>query len=453
MNWTIKDIVRICDGKLHSGKENVKVVNFSKDTRTIKKGDIYIGIKGDNFDGNKFYEDAFEKGAAACILEEAFVKKIKDSDNTIVSVKSSIEALKNMAEERIKVSKVPVVAITGSVGKTSTRDMINAVLSTKYKTLVAQENYNNHIGVPLTILRLKKEEILILEMGMSSLGEIEYLSNIAKPDIAVITNVLPVHLESLGSIKKILKAKLEIISGLKSSGKLVINNDNRYLQNLDIPGVEIITCGFNNNSMYKIEEVCPVEYEVNINDEIFLINNQIGTNAYISNSVLAVAVGNILKVPMKDIQKGLSKYTLTSSRLENLRSKKGVTIIDDSYNASTDSMKNAIEYTLKQEGKRKIAILGDINELGNYSKVLHGEVGKYIAEFNVDYLITIGNHSKLIGTEAKKGMKKENIIHFKTKEEGIEFIGRLLEPEDVVLVKASNGNKFIEIVKYIKENC
>lgn len=445
----VEDIINICKGKLFSGDINLVCNNFSKDTRTIQEGDIYIGIKGETFDGNSFYEKAFEKGASACILEESYKKKIKKTDKTIIIVKDSIRALKNLAEAKLEKAKISIVAITGSVGKTSTRDMIYSILSRKYKTLVTEGNYNNDIGLPLTVLRLKDEEVIILEMGMNHKGEIKYLSDMVKPDIAVITNVLPVHIEYLGNMENILNAKMEIKSGLKENGVLIINNDNEYLHQTKSRSGKIVTCGIKNSSDFKAEIMDNKTYKVKIENEQFYFSNPIGTKPYILNALLAIAVGIELNVNIKDIQLGLSEYKLTSERLEILKSKKGVKIIDDSYNASAESMINSLEFTLNQEGFKKVAILGDINELGPYAEEIHRNVGKHINNINLNYLITIGNNSKYIYEEA--AMK--NSIHFNTKKEAYPYIKSILKKGDVVLVKASNGHKFSEIVDYIKNNC
>lgn len=446
-----KDIIKVCNGKLHSGNIEIEVNNFSKDTRTINKGDVYIGIKGLNFDGNAFYQDAFNKGASVCILEKSYVDNIVDTNNTIIIVEDSIDALRKLAEDKLKNKNIPVIAITGSVGKTTTRDMIYSIVSKKYKTLVTEKNYNNHIGLPLTILKLKDEELILLEMGMNHLGEIKYLSDIAKPDIAIITNVLPVHIENLENMDNIFKEKLEIISGLKENGTLIINNDNNYLSNLNIKDINIITCGINNNSDYMAFDIKNNKYKVNLNNKDFYFDNHIGTKGYIENGLLAIATGLKLDIEVDQIQEGLKDYTLTEGRLQKVVSKNRINIIDDSYNASTESMINSIDYLLNQKGTRKVAILGDMNELGKYAQEEHEKVGKYLSKNKIDYLITIGINSKYINKEAKQEIK--NSIHFNTKEEALKELKNLLNKEDIVLVKASNGHKFYEIVHFIKEFC
>ena len=198
----VKDIIRECNASLIIGNENLKIENFSKDTREINENDCYIGIKGETFDGNLFYEDAFKKGSSACILEKESVKDIdfrNYNDKTIILVDNSIKALQELAAYKRSLYDIPVIAVTGSVGKTSTKEIISSVLSTKYNVLKTEGNYNNHIGLPLTILKLKEHNAMVLEMGMNHLNEITLLSKIAKPTIAVITNIGTAHIGNLGS--------------------------------------------------------------------------------------------------------------------------------------------------------------------------------------------------------------------------------------------------------------
>ena len=250
----VRDIIEKFDGKLICGDINMLLDNFSHDTRTINKDDIYVGIKGEAFDGNKFYEDAFDKGAKCCILDnESLINKDKYQDKTIILVEDSLKCIQKLAKYKRSLYNIPVIGITGSVGKTSTKDMISSVLETKYKVLKTIGNNNNHIGLPFTILRLKDEEIMVLEMGMNNFKEISFLTNIAKPTIGVITNIGTAHIGNLGSRENIMKAKLEIIEGL--NGPLIINNDNDMLnKNLEyIKSLNpTITIGIENNIISQI---------------------------------------------------------------------------------------------------------------------------------------------------------------------------------------------------------
>ena len=226
----VSDIISRFNGKLLCGDENMILDNFCKDTRIIKNGDIYVGIKGESFDGNNFYADAFDKGAKACILDNTtLVDTDRYGDKTIILVDNTLECIGKLAKYKRSLLNIPVVAITGSVGKTSTKDMVASVLSTKYKVLKTEGNNNNNIGLPFTILRYKDEDVMVIEMGMNHFGEISYLTDIVRPTIGVITNIGTAHIGILGSRENILKAKLEIIEGL--NGPLIINNDNDIIRN------------------------------------------------------------------------------------------------------------------------------------------------------------------------------------------------------------------------------
>ena len=414
-NLYVKDILDKCNGKLITGNKDLILTNFSKDTRIINKGDTYIAIKGEVFDGNKFIEEAFSKGASCCIVEHLNNVDInKYKDKTIVQVKDSIKCLQTLAKYKRSLYNIPVIAITGSVGKTSTKDLVYEVVNKKYKTLKPVGNLNNHIGLPLTILGLKDHEALVVEMGMNHLKEISLLTNIAKPTIAIITNIGTAHIGNLGSRENILKAKLEITESLKPNSPLIINNDDDML-NKEGPNLNkkynLITVGIDNKSTYNATNI-----EDNIFSSTFNINNDkininVGSKAFIYNSLVAYAVGKILKIDSKDIIEAIAKFKLSPHRLEKKVSKTGITIIDDTYNANQDSMINSLSILSKVKNKRRVAILADILELGNYTKEIHENIGKKIFPNTLDILITVGENAKLIAKEAQKNNFKNTNIY------------------------------------------
>lgn len=434
-NITIKDVIELCGGNLLCGDETLECINFSKDTRDLKEGDIYVGIKGDKFDGNKFYREAFNKGAKACILD-CDPKEINDYLNsTIVVVPDSIKYIQTLATYKRDMYNIPVVAVTGSVGKTTTREMIASVLSYKHKVLTPIKNYNNHIGLPFTLLNLSDHTACVLEMGMNHFGEISLLSKIAKPTIAIITNIGTSHIGNLGSKENILKAKLEILDGMNDKGILIINNDDELLKNISHPNK--ITVGINNDSDYIAQKLSNNKFKVN---GIKIKNDNINT-AFIYNSLNAVAVGKLLKVSRWNIKKALNNYTGNDNRLQTKESKTGVTIIDDCYNASYESIKVALE-TLQKYNKRKIIVLGDIKELGDKSIEIHQSIGNLIS--GIDVLVTVGEYTKYI----KANIKNDN---FSSNDEAINYLKKVVRKDDVVLVKASNAMKFNEIIKALIE--
>ena len=456
--FDVKKMIEITNGELIYGDENIVCKTFSRDTRTINENDVYLGIKGENFNGSKFYKDALEKKAKVCVLQdiEIDIKTLeKYKDIAIVKVKDVVEALQKMATYKRSLYNIPVVGITGSVGKTSTKDIVASVLGRKYKVLKTQGNLNNQIGMPLTILELKDHEALVIEMGMGNLGEISELTKIAKPDVAIITNVGTSHIGNLGSRENILKAKLEILEGLKENGKLIINNDNDLLHkwNIEKKMPNVVTFGIDEKSMYMAENIKleenKSEFDVKVNGKLHHININIGGKHFVYNSLCAICVGELFNLDIEEIKKGIEKFELTKSRMEIIK-KDGITIINDCYNASYDSMKAAIEYLASQKDCNKIAVLGDMLELGEFSKDLHEKVGNVVAENKIDKLITVGEEAKNIARGAIEfGVKEENVSIFQNNEEAINYIKQIKKNNDVILIKASNGMNFKEIVEGI----
>ena len=447
---TVSDVLRVCNGKMFRGNESLELEDFSKDTRTIRSGEVYVGIKGENFDGNKYFKEAINKGAIACILDNSVNEdEIRDYDN-IILVDNTIIALQEIAKYKRSLYDIPVVAVTGSVGKTSTKDIIYSVLSTKYNVLKTEGNNNNHIGLPLTILKLKDHDAMVVEMGMNHFGEISLLSNIAKPTIAVITNIGTSHIGILGSRENILKAKLEILDGMSKDGLIIVNNDNDLLnkwKNENVTKYNIRTYGIENESDY-------FAYDINIGENIstYFINNKKVTlnlpgKVFIYNRLCAIAVGDKLGISLDDMIDGLKNVSLTKRRMEIIE-KDGIKIINDAYNSSYDSLKASIEYLNKVSGNRKIAVLGDMLELGDYSKELHEKVADVLYENKVDILITVGKYVSYMADKAiELGLKE--VYKCMNNQEAIDKVKILKKGGDVILVKASNSMKFDEIVKNI----
>ena len=448
----VKDILKVTNGKLLAGNENIECENFSKDTRTINEGDIYIGIKGEKFDGSKLWDEAVEKGAKAVIVENIEIEKDKlqkYADKAIIKVENTLEALYKLAEYKRSLYDIPVIAITGSVGKTSTKDIIANVISTKYKTLKTEGNNNNNIGLPMTILKLKDHEALVVEMGMNHFGEISLLTKIAKPTIAVITNIGTSHIGNLGSRENILKAKLEILEGMDKP-ILVINNDNDLLHDWyekNKEKIEIHTIGIENQSEINAKEIKlkeeSSEFIALTKQEEVKVNVPVGGTHFVYNSLCAIAIGKLLDISTENIIKGISTFELTKKRMDIKKLDNGAIIINDSYNASYESMKASIEFLAKHTGERKIAVLGDMFELGEYTKELHEKVGKEIVKNKIDVLICSGEYSKYIIEKVKNSSTKT--FYYENKEQIVEKLQKELKNGDVVLVKASNAMKFYEI--------
>lgn len=459
----VKDIVKICDGFLAFGDDEIACQNFSKDTRTINENDVYVGIKGENFDGNSLYVQAFEKGAKVCLVQGIEVDesvKQKYNDRCVIIVENTIVALQKIASYKRDLYDIPVIAVTGSVGKTSTKDIISSVVSTSYNVLKTQGNLNNHIGVPMTILGLKDHNALVVEMGMNNLGEISVLSKIAKPDIAVITNVGTSHIGNLGSRENILKAKLEILDGLKDDGVLIINNDNDLLHKWsselkDRKSLKICTYGIENNSDVVARDIVLNENSSNFNailkesNAVKDINVPVGGLHFVYNALCAIMVGKVLNIPMEKISKGIQKFELSKNRMELINLPNNIVVINDCYNANYDSMKAGIEYLAKTKAQRKIAVLGDMLELGEFSEKLHIEVGKEILKNKIDILITVGKMAENIANTVKT--VNSNVYVCQNNNEAVKKIKSIMRENDIILIKASNGMKFKDIVDGLKK--
>ena len=443
----VKDIIEICNGELVCGNLDLECVNFCKDTREIACGDVYVGIKGDTFNGNDFYRDAFDKGASVCIIDmdTKIWGKNRYKDKTIILVDDTISCLQKLAKYKRSLYNIPVVAITGSVGKTSVKDIIYSVVSSKYKTLCTKGNMNNHIGVPLTILGLKDHEALILEMGMNHMGELHVLSNIANPTVSVITNIGTAHIGNLGSRENILKAKLEILDGINQD-MLVINNDDDMLRTVKYDS--LITVGIDNNSDYMAREI-----EDNIFSNNFYINDEyvsipVGSKAFVYNALFAYAVGIKLGISSDEIKDALKNFKLTPHRLELVDTGK-IKIIDDTYNASLDSVKNAVSL-LSRVDNRKVFIFGDILELDEYGMDIHKEIGSYVLDNSIDVFICVGELSRY-SYEVSNGSDMK-CYYFKNNSELMNNIGDILNDGDIVLIKGSHGMKLVDVVEFLKKN-
>ena len=438
----VNDIIHICDGKLISGSEDTKCINFTNDTRKLKDGDVFVGIKGEVYNGNEFYKDAINKGARVCIIDDKNVLDGEYDDASVILVEDSIKAIQELAKYKRSLYDIPVIAVTGSVGKTSVKDMVNAVVSSKYNVLCTKGNMNNHIGVPLTILGLKEHNALIVEMGMNHLGEIHVLSNIAKPTIGIITNVGTAHIGNLGSRENILKAKMEITDGL--NGSLIINNDNDMLSKVKYD--KLITIGIDNKSDYMAHDI-----EDRIFSSNFYIGNNyitlpIGSKAFIYNALFAYAVGKKLGISDDEIIKALETFKLTEHRLELIKHN-DYTIIDDTYNASLDSVNNALEMLGKVKD-RKVFVFGDILELDNYAKEIHEKIGKSIIDNKIDVLISVGENAYYTYSLVyDAGIES---YHYKNNQDMLKEIDKIIDIGDTILVKGSHGMNLIEIVDHLK---
>lgn len=458
---SLKDIVKAIDGKIIFEGIYEGFNNVNSDTRKIEKKDLFIALKGENFNGNNYIKQASEKGASICIVDEI---NYDDSEirpyTTIIKVENTRSALLDLAQYYRSILDIKVIGITGSVGKTSTKDLVAAALSYKFKVFKTEGNFNNEIGLPHMIFKLDNSyDIAVLEMGMNNLGEIHNMVKAAKPDIAVITNIGTAHIGRLKSRENILKAKLEITDFFSSENILVLNNGNDLLSTVKSNKFKINTVSLNdrsNLSAFNIELMeNSIEFSVKEND--FDINEKIDVMApgkhSVINSLLAVMCARLFKLTYNEIRLGFKNLETTKMRLEIIQGKK-FKIINDCYNANPDSMKAAIDVLSDFDGNRKIAVLGTMGELGEKSQELHEEIGEYASKLGVNLLIALGEYSIYY----KRGFEKlsinnRKIMEFKNYDEAVNFLtGSYIETGDVLLVKASRTMRFESIVEKLKEN-
>jgi len=430
------------DGSIHN--------NICIDTRAIKDRDIFIALKGENFNANEFIVEASKKGASICIIDEMkFEKWQLDVKTTVIKVKDTRKALRDLAKFYLNTLNLQVVGITGSTGKTSTKDLVAAVLSQKFKVFKTLGNFNNEIGLPMMIFKLDKSyDVAVLEMGMSDFGEIHTLCEVAKPNISIITNIGMSHLEHLKTRENILKAKMEITDFFTRGNVLIVNSDNDLLEGVASSNYKTIKIGIDSVADFKACDLNIYQDKITFKviDAGILTENTFEVNIpgrhNVLNSLLAVACGKIMGMSYDEIASGFKKLEATSMRLDITKGEK-FTIINDCYNASPDSMLAAMDVLCDVSGKAKIAILGTMRELGDNAFEAHKQVGEYAKIKNIDLLITLGEFNEAY----KEGFNDINKYRsFETYDEVISFLSGIIAPNDVILVKASRYMKFESIV-------
>lgn len=461
-NMTLENIEKACGGRYigtEAGKKT-EVLGVVIDSRQVESGYLFVAIPGEKVDGHKFIPDVFAKGAAAVLSEQ----QLEDPAGPYILVESTTKALRDLAEYYRKSLDIKVVGITGSVGKTSTKEMIASVLSEKYKVLKTEGNYNNEIGLPLTIFKIRAEhEVAVLEMGISEFGEMHRLATMANPDICVITNIGLCHLENLKTRDGILKAKTESFAHLKKDGIAILNGDDDKLSTIrQVGDKEPVFYGMEEKMEYR-EDAKKSVYATGVeNLGLYGMQARIHTpegerdvripipgehNVY--NALAATEVGLSLGLSLDQISSGILKAKTIGGRT-NLLNTGSMTVIDDCYNANPVSMKASIDVLATAEG-RKIAVLGDMGELGENEKKLHYEVGEYLAKKEIDVLFCAGELSEEIAKAAQKESKTCEVYYFKTRDALLEQLLPFLKKGDTVLVKASHFMEYPKIVKALTD--
>ncbi|MGN0183424.1 MAG: UDP-N-acetylmuramoyl-tripeptide--D-alanyl-D-alanine ligase [Candidatus Ornithomonoglobus sp.] len=450
---TIKDILRATKGEIISKTSNsagLEITGVTRDSREVSEGVLFVPLKGEKVDGHDFVKSALEHGASAALTE----KEIERAKGTLIRVKDTRKAMGDIARYYKKKYFVPSVAITGSVGKTTTKDMVYAVLSAHYNTLKTPNNFNNDIGVPLTIYGLGEEhEMAVIEMGMNHFGEIEYLAGIALPDAAIITNIGMSHIENLGSQEGIFKAKMEVTKLFTEKNTLFVNGDDKFLKAVTGGPYRVVKYGLDPSNDVYAKDIenngrSGVEFTVVYGGGKFRAAvTQPGVhNVY--NALAAVCAGLHFGVSVEECIKGLKECEYTSQRLEIIEHN-GIEIINDCYNSSPDSIRAALKVLKASSKNNKIAVLGDVLEMGDFAEKAHYDLGKDIAQSGINMLVTAGENASKIA-EGAKDNGFENVKVYETTDDAAEAIAGLVRADDSVLVKASHGMHFEKITDILK---
>ncbi|WP_343343608.1 UDP-N-acetylmuramoyl-tripeptide--D-alanyl-D-alanine ligase [Terrisporobacter petrolearius] len=454
---TIKELILASEGQLVSKCSEETLVNdIVIDSRKASKENAFVAIVGENLDGHDFINLAINQGCKTIIKNKDNNVDIENKEINVIEVNNTEVAFGDIARLYKNKFEIPFIAVTGSVGKTTTRDMVYSTISAKYNSLKNVGNLNNQFGVPLTLFNLNKEhECAVIEMGMSGFNEIEYLVNIVNPQIGIISNIGYSHVEHLGSRDGIFKAKMEITTNFDENSLLIVNGDDDCLKTLKDKHLvyKLKTFGFEKDNDIYCESFEMDEDNINFiavidgkRDEFFIPT--VGKHN-IYNAMAAILAGINMNMTLEEIKDGLKNFQCTKNRLDIIKSN-NLTIIDSVYNASIDSMTAALNI-LGRYKSRRVAILGDMFEMGEFAEFGHRQVGK-AALNNVDILISIGKDSEFIVKELKENnMNPDNLYNFETKEEAIEKLDDIIKENDTILVKASRGMHLEKIVEYLNK--
>lgn len=437
---TLSEVARACGGELH-GDPGLQIKSIVTDSRKAGEGSLFAAIKGARADGHKFIPAVAEQGAVCALCEEA-----PQADIAYILVESTLVALKGVAEYYRSLFSIPFIGITGSVGKTSTKEFISAVLAQKYNVHKTGGNFNNELGVPITIFGLEEEhEVAVIEMGISGFGEMTRLSKMVRPDISVITNIGYCHLENLGDRDGVLRAKTEMFTYLKDNGSIILCHDDDKLRTVtDYHGITPTFYGTGNDE-YRAENIVEKGLDgvgctlIHGDTRIDVTIPTMGRHNVL-NALCAMAVGTKLGLTPDEIKRGLESFQNVGSRNRIIKTAY-YTIIDDCYNANPTSTKAGLD-TLSKLCGRRVAVLGDMKELGKDEIALHREVGAYAKELSIDVLIAVGPLSEATAEGFGAGA-----YYYQNVDRCIDRIERHLHPDDTILVKASHSMQFERIVE------
>ncbi|MBE7095172.1 UDP-N-acetylmuramoyl-tripeptide--D-alanyl-D-alanine ligase [Bacillus cereus] len=450
IQMNLKKLEEVVDGEgLQESFHYIEIHGVCIDSKSMKEGNVFVPIIRVK-DGHEYVKEAMDNGAVASLWKKSYGTPPKGIP--IIFVDDTLFALQQLAQFYRNEVGVKVIGITGSNGKTTVKDIIGGILSSTYRVHKTKGNLNSQIGLPLTILEMKRDtEFLILEMGMSEKGQIRNLSRIAQPDVAIITMIGQSHLETLGSREEIAKAKFEIVDGLKDDGLFLYNGDEALLsQNNNMLGIECKSFG----EKY-INDLFPTNVQLDVYGVHFKLNDSniqydvpLHGKHNILNTIVGIAVGQFYNIPTEKIQEALRQVNITHMRFQFLTAKTGFTIINDAWNASPSSMKAAIE-TLQTLNayKKKMIVIGDMLELGQKAETYHREIGKMLNQESIQYVFTYGELAEIVAEEARKKYDTGKVQSFNNKTKIAEEVLKVITNKDIILLKGSRGMALEEIVQ------
>jgi UDP-N-acetylmuramoyl-tripeptide--D-alanyl-D-alanine ligase len=463
MTFILEEVLKATGGRLLQGDEKRSFSGISTDSRTIAEGELFIALKGERFDGHHFAIEALRKRAGGVIIEEDRVRDIRWNGyrpSAVIAVKDALRALGDIARERRRRFGTPLVALTGSNGKTTTKEMISACLETTFPVLKTEGNLNNLIGLPLTLLNLTEQErIVVLEMGMNVPGEIRRLTEIAEPDVGLITNIERVHLEGVGGLERVKEEKGELFRRMRQDGTILVNQDDPRVIDLasEFRGQKI-TFGVDHPAEVMAREVRlkgvgGTSFTLRMEGVSMEITLPFLGGHFVPNALCAIAAASLFGIELEKVKEALEHLPPSPMRMEVLRPKEGVTLINDAYNANPRSMELALQILSEIKGEgRGIAVLGDMLEMGDYSVEAHQLIGKRAVELSIDFILALGEEAPvLVESAIRHGLNSERARIVESHTEAISILKKMVRDGDRILVKGSRRMRMEKIAEGLME--
>lgn len=446
---TLQQIVSACGGTFQGESDLLshKVSHITIDSRQVQPGCLFVPIRGERFDGHQFIPSAYESGAVCALSERPL-----DTEHPYILVPSTLQAFQDIAAFYKSLFPISTIGITGSVGKTTTKEMISSVLSQQFDVLKSQGNLNNQTGVPLNIFRLERHhQAAVIEMGTNHFGEIRNLAKIVRPNYCFLTNIGEAHIEHLGSKDGILQAKSEMLEYMQEGGTVFINGDDPYLQKLQRSRQDVVAFGLTPScQIYGTDLVSlgleGTDFTLHLEGEQFSFHVPAPGKHMVYNALAAIGAGLALHMDMAAIQQGVASYAPLSGRMD-IQKAQSITVLNDCYNANPGSMKASLD-VLSYAAGRKVCILGDMFELGEKSQMYHQQIGAHAAQLGIDLILCVGSLAKEIAQGAQQEGSQQ-VHHFSTQQQLIDALPWLIQPGDTILVKASHGMALDQTVSYL----